>query len=491
MADGTPPVKEYAAEKINFGQPKSLPDLEGTRDLHLDDDGKPRRTGTTWTAAAHIITAVIGSGVLSIPWSVAQMGWIAGPLMIVFFASCTLFTSRLLADCYRHPNPDSGKRNYTYMDAVGANLSRVSCWLCGMTQYSNLVGASIGYTITSATAARAIQKMDCYHRTGGHGECLASTTPYIAIYGGIQIALSMIPNFGELWWLSYLAAIMSFTYSFVVLGLGIGKSTTSQDHGSLGGIKIGDTDVHGYEKLHDKVFNIYIAMGNIAFAYTFSMILLEIQDTLRSPPSERKQMKRAALYAIVTTTMFYVASGTTGYLAFGNEVCGNILTCFTSPYWLVNFANTCVIIHLVGAYQVFTQPVFSAVETAVQNRFPDNRVINTGFLIRLPGRLVLDLNILRATWRTVYVIITTLISMVLPFFNDILGILGALAFWPLTIYFPIAIYKAQNKIPKWSAEWIGLHILSGVTFLVSLVALLGSIQGLVTSLRHVKFFAAT
>ena len=32
----------------------------------LDDDGRPRRRGTLWTASSHIVTAVIGSGVLSL-----------------------------------------------------------------------------------------------------------------------------------------------------------------------------------------------------------------------------------------------------------------------------------------------------------------------------------------------------------------------------------------------------------------------------------------
>lgn len=50
------------------------------------------------------------------------MGWIAGPIILLAFAWCTYFTSRLLADCYRSPDPITGKRNYIYMDAVKANL---------------------------------------------------------------------------------------------------------------------------------------------------------------------------------------------------------------------------------------------------------------------------------------------------------------------------------------------------------------------------------
>lgn len=78
--------------------------------------------GSFWTASAHVITAVIGSGVLSLAWSIAQMGWVAGPLVLLLFAFVTYYTSSLLADCYRHPDPVTGKRNYTYMDAVKANL---------------------------------------------------------------------------------------------------------------------------------------------------------------------------------------------------------------------------------------------------------------------------------------------------------------------------------------------------------------------------------
>ncbi|KAJ6900136.1 hypothetical protein NC652_026313 [Populus alba x Populus x berolinensis] len=36
----------------------------------FDDDGRPKQTGTVWTASAHIITAVIGSGVLSLAWAI-------------------------------------------------------------------------------------------------------------------------------------------------------------------------------------------------------------------------------------------------------------------------------------------------------------------------------------------------------------------------------------------------------------------------------------
>ena len=43
------------------------------------------------------------------------------------------------------------------------------------------------------------------------------------MFGVTEILLSQIPDFDQLWWLSIVAAVMSFTYSTIGLGLGIGK----------------------------------------------------------------------------------------------------------------------------------------------------------------------------------------------------------------------------------------------------------------------------
>ena len=78
-----------------------------------------------WTAVAYIITGVIGSGVLSLAWSVAQLGWIAGPFAIVCFAAITLTSAFLLCDCYRTPDPEHGPgRNRSYSEAVAMSLSK-------------------------------------------------------------------------------------------------------------------------------------------------------------------------------------------------------------------------------------------------------------------------------------------------------------------------------------------------------------------------------
>ncbi|CAA2935082.1 amino acid permease 3-like [Olea europaea subsp. europaea] len=451
----------------------------------FDDDGRLKRTGTVWTASAHIITAVIGSGVLSLAWATAQLGWIAGPTVMFLFSFVTYYTSTLLAACYRSGDPDSGERNYTYMDAVRANLGGFQVKICGAIQYLNLFGVAIGYTIASSISMMAIKRSNCFHSKGDNSPCIVSSNPYMIAFGVMEIIFSQIPDFDQIWWLSIVAAVMSFTYSSVGLGLGIAKvAETGKIRGSLTGISI------GYVTPMEKIWRSFQALGAIAFAYSYSLILIEIQNTVKSPPSEYKTMKKATLLSVVVTTLFYMFCGCFGYAAFGDLSPGNLLTGFGffNPYWLLDIANAAIVIHLVGAYQVYCQPLFAFVEKTASKQFPDSKFITKEVEIPIPGFKSFKLNLFRLVWRTVFVIITTIISMLMPFFNDIVGILGAFGFWPLTVYFPVEMYMVQKKIPKWSPRWICLQTLSLACLVISVAAAAGSFAGVASDLKVYKPF---
>jgi amino acid permease len=94
------------------------------------------------------VTAVIGSGVLALAWSVAQLGWVAGPLALAGFACVTYYTSTLLANAYRAPHPVTGARSRTYMDAVRSYLSTRAepcrLFLLAHAQLSSLICSTTG-----------------------------------------------------------------------------------------------------------------------------------------------------------------------------------------------------------------------------------------------------------------------------------------------------------------------------------------------------------
>lgn len=43
------------------------------------------------------------------------------------------------------------------------------------------------------------------------------------LFGAVQLVFSQIPDFHEMAWLSILAAVMSFSYASIGLGLGLAK----------------------------------------------------------------------------------------------------------------------------------------------------------------------------------------------------------------------------------------------------------------------------
>ncbi|PWA36620.1 amino acid transporter, transmembrane domain-containing protein [Artemisia annua] len=128
------------------------------------------------------------------------------------------------------------------------------------------------------------------------------------------------------------------------------------------------------------------------------------------------QITVASAIAVTVTSIFYLGCGCFGYAAFGNNAPGNLLTGFGfyEPYWIVDFANVCIIIHLIGGYQLFSQPIFALAERSLTEKFPECRILDNFYDIKLPMFPTFRLNLFRLCFRTAYVVSTTAIALVFP-----------------------------------------------------------------------------
>ncbi|KAL3747310.1 hypothetical protein ACJRO7_016142 [Eucalyptus globulus] len=425
------------------------------------DDDRRKRTENVWTASAHIITAVIGSGGLSLAWAIAQLGWIVGPTIMLLFALVTYYTSTLLTTC------------------------SFKVKLYELVQYVNLFGVAIGCTIASSTSMMAITRSNCFHEKGEKDPCQINSNPYMIAFGIVEIIVSQIPHFDQLWWLSIVAAFMSFTYSIIQLSLSIARvAETGKIGGSLTGINIGAVTST------QKLWRSFQALGDITFAYSDAYILIKIQDTIQSSPSESKALKKASLISIAATTLFYMICSCMGYAAFGDMAPKNLLTGFGfyNPYWMVDIANAAIVIHLVCMYQFNCQPLFAYVEKTLVERFRNSQFITTEIKIPIPGCSPYKLKLFPFVWTTVFVIGTTLISMLLPFI-DIVKLLRALVFWPLTVFLPVEMCIKLKEIPKWSTKWVCLQIVSVGCLIITIAAAAGSIADVILNLKSYKPFS--
>lgn len=123
--------------------------------------------------------------------------------------------------------------------------------------------------------------------------------------------------------------------------------------------------------------------------------------------------------------------------------------------------------------QVFTQPLYAIIEQCFSDKLPNNSDPK-----QMPA---LKLNLVRLCYRTAYVGFTTGVAVIFPYFNQIVGVAGAITFWPIVVYFPVEMYLMQKNVGPWTVKAMLLRTLSFITFVAMLFAFVGSIEGLITA----------
>lgn len=122
---------------------------------------------------------------------------------------------------------------------------------------------------------RTVDRANCIRYKGHDAQCRTSGTLYMIIFGMVEIVLSQFPNLEKITLISVVAAIMSFAYSSIALALSIAKFASHRSpRGTLLGVEVGGASGVASST---KVWHSFQAIGNIALAYSYSMLLVEIQ----------------------------------------------------------------------------------------------------------------------------------------------------------------------------------------------------------------------
>jgi hypothetical protein len=93
---------------------------------------------------------------------------------------------------------------------------------------------------------------------------------------------------------------------------------------------------------------------------------MEIEDTVHQPGSAVKQMHKALFFAQSSAFFFYSLVMVSGYLAFGNDVEGMLLSSFTSPVWALAITNALLSLNMMASFQVLAHGVFETIESHIK-----------------------------------------------------------------------------------------------------------------------------
>ncbi|KAH0450346.1 hypothetical protein IEQ34_021038 [Dendrobium chrysotoxum] len=385
------------------------------------------RNAKWWYSAFHNVTAMVGAGVLSLPYAMSELGWGPGVAVLVLSWIITLFTLWQMVEMHEMV---PGKRFDRYHElGQYAFGDKLGLWIVVPQQLICEVGVCIVYMVTGGKSLKKFHDTVCL-------DCKNIKLSYfIMIFASVHFVLSQLPNFNSISGVSLAAAVMSLSYSTIAWG-------ASAHKGKQEGVE------YGY-KAHSTagtVFNFFSALGDVAFAYAGHNVVLEIQATIPSTPEKpsKKPMWKGVVVAYIVVALCYFPVALVGYWAFGNSVEDNILLSLVKPRWLIAMANMFVVVHVIGSYQIYAMPVFDMIETVLVKKlfFPPG----------LPLRLIA---------RSVYVAVTMFIGITFPFFGALLGFFGGFAFSPTTYFLPcvmwLAIYKPKKFSLSWIINWVNLY----------------------------------
>ncbi|KAG0601556.1 hypothetical protein M758_11G121300 [Ceratodon purpureus] len=441
-------------------------------DGHANGGGDPdetdqlvKRKSNMYFAAAYNITAIIGVGVLGLPQAMVFLTWGPGVVVLLVAFFFTYFTMKQLVKLHEFEIVNMNTRHDTYhslgIRALGRTWSRLV-----IVPLQMVVEVSLDILFTVAAG----EAMNRIHDNPANCHEPIHIFVWFAIFAAIQIFLSfVVRNFQSIRWIVVMGAIMSICYTTIAWTTILAVGNNEKVHYRLPMYLTVDNDAPAQELSHrDLVFRAFNSIGVIAFAYAAHNVVLEIQNAIPSTPEKTSEteMMRAVWITYVVVALCYFPMAVVVYKVHGNAISPNVLSFLQyhvkgAPRGLVVTANVMLILHLIGSYQVFAQPVFKLLEDRSNLGRHD---YFKKFVIRF-----------------IYVGISTVIAMIFPHFSPLLGFFGGFAIAPTTYFLPCIIWlKINNRQRRWrSLDWYlnWAFIILGV--LLMLVASVGGLSILI------------
>ena len=361
-------------------------------------------------AAFHCLVTMVGTGVLGFPYAASWLGFGGAAVLIIAAASAAYYTALLLSSVQE---PDQK----TYMDiakAVGLRRGwRLLCFqLCFFFPTSAvmiLLGGQAMATIDAMSQGATVTYLggDC----GGYiVDTTASKLPrrvWTVIMGCLVLVLSMTKDMSSMWQISAVGTLSVFV---IVLYSIVGSSVVLSQESTVPNYDVQEECISTGDNYAAELLT---AIGSIIFGYGFHVVLPDIQTSLYDTESNNihKDMKKAITGAFSIAFPSYLVIALLSFAAFGVSVESELLLSLT--------------LHLSKA-AMYVVWVFVIIKTATEGAVYNQ----SAFIIcrRIVGITKRSYDVL---FRFLWMVVSTLVAMYIPFFGDLTAITGALSVTPL------------------------------------------------------------
>ncbi|CAO3564472.1 unnamed protein product [Mortierella alpina] len=409
----------------------------------LEDQGSGLRRRhadgvSTFKTIANLVCVVGGTGTLGMPRALAQSGWLgtAAILMALFMSA---FTGQILIESLYLK---TSKRRPSYQDIARDTYGNMGHRFTYGIVAVNLFGCAVLYIILSATLIDAMVR----DFTG------ASEPTHVYVIGCtlfVWACLIFTKTMKEVALLSILGSLATFAVVCIAIGV---SAEMALHHAARAPVM---------HKLVDWT-KLPLSLATISFAYGGNVVYPHIEQSMRYPRSWTK----ALWVALSTCCVMYFAIAIAGYAAFGEDTKSPVLRNLPRGA-LSATANSFITLHVLLASPILLTSLAMMLEESIILRLPHFATGSVRFQF-----------LKRAVPRTTIMALVGLVSSVVPFFGDVMDLLGAMTTCLLVFVMPVMCYYRLGGLTNagWGVRLWAIFILG--------VGLVAMVFGTYDAVRH-------
>ncbi|CAL5343212.1 unnamed protein product [Camellia sinensis] len=396
----------------------------------------------------HLTTAIVAPALLSLPFAFGLLGWVGGVVCLTM-AALVFYSYNLLSLVLDH-HAQLGKRQLR--DIFGPGWGK---YFVGPLQLGICYGAVIACILLGVQSLKFIYLLS---KPNGNLQLYH----FVVIFGALMLVLAQMPSFHSLRHINLITLVL---YSEDRPPSRYSKKAPAKEY-SVTGVGI------------NRIFGIFNAISIIATTYGDG-IIPKIQATIVAPVTGKMFKELLVCYTVVISTFFNVAIS--GYWAFGNQSQGSILHNFMVdgkplvPRGFLLMTNAFTLLQVITVVLTYLQPT----NVVIECKFTDPKKDQFSIRNVVPWLI----------FRSLSVVIATLLAAMLPFFGDIMVLFGPFGCIPLDFILPMIFYNVTFKPSKKSIIFWGNTFIATISTVLSLVGAVASVRQIVLDAKTYRLVA--
>ncbi|KAG1449473.1 hypothetical protein G6F56_008631 [Rhizopus delemar] len=376
--------------------------------------------GSFMTAFFNVTCIVAGTGTLGLPRAFALGGWL-GILIMMLSYLMSIYSGTIIIRClYYKP----GQRLHDYKAVGTAAFGWVGYSVASVLHLLNLFGCPALYLVLAASNLNSL-----LHNTSA----ALDTTTWACIVGAVLLIPSLVAKtLKEITVLSATGAICTMIAVFVVMIQGPLDHNANPDR----------------EVIRDSVIwtGFPSSLATIAFSYGGINTYPHVEHALKKP----HQWKWAVAAGMTACTILYMLTAIPGYWSYGRDTLSPVYNSLPDGAGKM-CAMIVMTIHVILAIPIYTTSF--SLEMEKWTNATDERLgkVKAWFV--------------RAIIRTCCMAILVILAIFVPYFDDFMSLVGALANCGLVFLLPVLCYLKLTGIrnkPLYELAFCALTLLLGI-----------------------------